>query len=576
MIDEDLYQQAADELNSDRRIPSLWSRACSLASDDHDEARFLYTNLRVEELLAEREKAKHAPSAEVLSDSPDTDDNDSTQSFEKLTLSEDDLNVSSDLSGDTTLSDSLAAALDSDSPNLDSSVSIESFNSDTINNKPDPDAALMGDYIPETVDSLKDSTADDALDLDSTLSGDAMDLDDTISDDALDLDDTISDDDLINRDFEQELARFKAEEARHDELADNSDNNLPPASQTPERSIQAGSNFTLDHADIPTADIDNTPEHDQTNLDDLTQANVDVLSLHANDLDDMLVKPEQPTSPAAEADADMSWLENDDAEPADTFKPQQPADAIIYDDDIRSDELSRQADELDESLAAYESNESLGLSSRYDESQAYSAGDVTGKELENNAQGAPAQLAPPAPPTLDLAADQPRASAIADSATNGLRQRTDAMYSPELPLDLTQGQKGKLYSVYKRNNEAQAVKKGVSWTALFFTLPYLLYRHLFATAFTYALLWVVAVGGLIISGLAWLNAGAEVTPLTQACTIGFGLLAFIGLIYLPFRYGNEWRAERLEDRGFEHIATTRAKNPGRAISSARSHSLLDT
>ncbi|MFK7892857.1 MAG: hypothetical protein AB8B63_18735, partial [Granulosicoccus sp.] len=54
MIDEDLYQKAADELNSDRRRPHIWARACALASDDQDEARYLYTNLRVEELLAER------------------------------------------------------------------------------------------------------------------------------------------------------------------------------------------------------------------------------------------------------------------------------------------------------------------------------------------------------------------------------------------------------------------------------------------------------------------------------------------------------------------------------------------
>jgi len=51
MIDEDLYKIATDELNSDARKPDVWARACALASDDHDEARFLYTNLRVEEML---------------------------------------------------------------------------------------------------------------------------------------------------------------------------------------------------------------------------------------------------------------------------------------------------------------------------------------------------------------------------------------------------------------------------------------------------------------------------------------------------------------------------------------------
>ncbi len=64
MIDEDLYQQATDELNSDKRRPHIWARACALASDDHDEARYLYTNLRVEELIAEREASETSFSAD--------------------------------------------------------------------------------------------------------------------------------------------------------------------------------------------------------------------------------------------------------------------------------------------------------------------------------------------------------------------------------------------------------------------------------------------------------------------------------------------------------------------------------
>ena len=61
MIDEELYQFASDELNSDRRIKELWNRACALARDDHDEARFLYKNLRVEELLEQQAKGEPMP-----------------------------------------------------------------------------------------------------------------------------------------------------------------------------------------------------------------------------------------------------------------------------------------------------------------------------------------------------------------------------------------------------------------------------------------------------------------------------------------------------------------------------------
>ena len=60
MIDETLYQLATDELNSDQRKPDIWARACALASNDHDEARYLYTNLRVEQMLAEQAKKDKA------------------------------------------------------------------------------------------------------------------------------------------------------------------------------------------------------------------------------------------------------------------------------------------------------------------------------------------------------------------------------------------------------------------------------------------------------------------------------------------------------------------------------------
>jgi len=65
MIDEELYKIATDELNSDKRNPEVWARACALACDDHDEARFLYTNLRVEEMMSKGGKSKTFSAAEA-------------------------------------------------------------------------------------------------------------------------------------------------------------------------------------------------------------------------------------------------------------------------------------------------------------------------------------------------------------------------------------------------------------------------------------------------------------------------------------------------------------------------------
>ena len=53
MREENLFQLATEELNSRDRKTELWARACALATDDVDEARYLYTNLRVEELAKE-------------------------------------------------------------------------------------------------------------------------------------------------------------------------------------------------------------------------------------------------------------------------------------------------------------------------------------------------------------------------------------------------------------------------------------------------------------------------------------------------------------------------------------------
>jgi hypothetical protein len=95
------------------------------------------------------------------------------------------------------------------------------------------------------------------------------------------------------------------------------------------------------------------------------------------------------------------------------------------------------------------------------------------------------------------------------------------------------------------------------------------------TAIVYALMAAILIGGFIVSFLAWHDAGSSVTPFVQACTIAFGLLCFIGLIYLPFRYGNLWRGAKLENRGFEMLARVKARSPGHALSQLRSVANLD-
>ena len=82
MREEDLYELATDELNSRSRKADLWARACALATDDVDEARYLYTNLRVEELAIDHNvdltQANRIPPQELSSlqtDMGETPDN---------------------------------------------------------------------------------------------------------------------------------------------------------------------------------------------------------------------------------------------------------------------------------------------------------------------------------------------------------------------------------------------------------------------------------------------------------------------------------------------------------------------
>ena len=522
MIDEELYQQAADELNSDRRRPHIWARACALASDDHDEARYLYTNLRVEELIAERENA-------TSGSAQGTDSIDDTYSELSLVEEEDpdanDINDINDING--------FLSEDSDDSRDTAQMDKVQIKEPALSNDPDED--LMVDYVPETVELLDDTYTANATDDDDTLIINAL-TDDTYTTSGP-AEESYPDEPLAEEDFAQELASFKAEEGE-------------PAGLEPAGLDTAGfdtgdlpSDAKPDSQSIPTlhnnAEI---PDLTAAHPNDLTQANVDVLDAHADDLDEMLGETGYQAPVVEDPNKNVLWL--DDESPVDktAAKPANTDDPFVYDDDPLTDELSRQADELD-----------LGSTAN--------AVEVPVSDDTNLSVAAASGTAPASSP----AAHVDNAAALKDPAAA----------ASVWPMDLTEGDKGKLFSIYRRNHDAQAVKSGVSWSALFFTLPYLLYRHLFGTAFAYSLLWVIVVGGLILSGLAWMDAGASVTPLTQACAIGFALLAFIGLMYLPFRYGNIWRSERLENRGYELVAIAKAKNPGRAIARARRHAALD-
>ena len=288
----------------------------------------------------------------------------------------------------------------------------------------------------------------------------------------------------------------------------------------------------------------------------MTQANIEVLDAHSNELDAMLEDAKYEPLADVGDEGDMEWLEADSTIDSNDMSDDM-RETVVYENSLINDEFERQADELD---LGEQSNKTPGQGNNVSSSH---EDDSSLPEVAAAAAGVPAMAA----------------------AAGDLPQNTDPLaFEPvdegpfarqNLPLDLTEGRKGKKFSIFRRDQKARAIRHGVSWSAMVLTLPYLIYRGLFGTAIAYTMLWFIAIGGLIVSGMAWLDAPENVTPIIQGATIGFALLAIIGLFLIPFAYANRWRRNKLENRGFELVAIAKAKNSGKAISRARRHAAFE-
>jgi hypothetical protein len=459
MIDEELYQQAADELNSDRRRAHIWARACALSKDDHDEARYLYTNLRVEELIAERDSGLGA-----------TDD----------------------------------------APSIDQN------------------ANLAMDTAP-SISSTRVIPLDDTLDIDDELSP-SFDMEPSLLADA----NLQFDQDPLFHDVTSNAAPLSPMEK---EYYEKHPKQLQELEESDINDLLHQGNEDLD---VLLEGIDNT-HYAQDNEPDVFDSGFSDAISNAT----VLVNEE------------VEWIDDEPDEENALASPQHyPVQTTEHDDTDRfTQDLLRQADDLP------------GQHS-----------DVVASE-EPNAEESTWE---PSPRANEAAVGTAAAIGAARygqvSEKNQLRRPTSsigAKDSSRLPIDLTDGKSGTEYTVFRRDQKIQAVKKGVSWSALFFTVPFLIYRHMFGTAIVYTIMTLIVAAGLIFMGLSWVDAGDSASDLIKLTTLGFGLLALIGILYLPFRHGNSWRSEKLERRGFELVARVKAGNPGKAVALARRASALD-
>lgn len=444
MIDEELYKIASDELNSDARKPDVWARACALASDDHDEARFLYTNLRVEEMLSKDGKQRTFSRDQARKDGVDT-----------ITVNDE----NDHLSG----AEALDANLLELSPEENGPVSSRTG----ITSKAEP----------------------------------------------------LPIDDIIEYDADQK-------EATHTSVAGNA--------------IETGDGATFDAESLAELDALST---ENANGDDALSG------LTGNPI---LKTPSEPASTDnEEGDIYAALLKRSaDTARANKVSPEAQRTSKL------SAELERQAD---------------GMDSAKDAIPAQLITDEPARQLQHDLSG-------------DADADEPKNTSIAANVPDGIPANTKSTHlqnessiaadyagtdildedEADVIVDLDSGH-GRSFALFSRRGVVKAVKRGVSWPALLFTFPWLLSKAMIGTALIYACLWAISIGGLLITSSTWLNAGDTAGLGIKIWTAAFALLAVVGLLYIPFRYGNRWVAEKLQNRGFDFKETINASNKRDAV-----------
>jgi len=188
----------------------------------------------------------------------------------------------------------------------------------------------------------------------------------------------------------------------------------------------------------------------------------------------------------------------------------------------------------------------------------------------------PVQL-PPTDATVDTTADATASfitltEKVTSEHTPAASSTTTANPAAEAPTQPRTAQlnSGRAYTILKHSDGSRAaVKIGVSWPALLFTTPWLLYKKLWGTALVYIVMTVALVFATLYTGLALLDAGTDASAAQKLVFSGFALLSLFGLLYIPFRQGNEWVAKRFERRGYSRQTAINAQTVRDALDIVR-------
>ena len=575
MIDEELYELAADELNSDRRKSDIWARACALASDDHDEARYLYTNLRVEEMLAERE-AGNDPIAAALApkspNSPTADQSTATvvdhseamnpQAYDGLTLEPVDLSHLEETPDENNDSEIRVSSM---RPGIDASNNVDRLTDEEFGERTEQEAvrtveaemdnALSADEIDKftNVDGqaqVSSVSGTDNLDMDSASDIDLSTpelLDDTHSskDDGsvlFDETDLASLGSSLEQTSESQAPKISSLDALFDEVDDR---------------VQAKDIVDADIIEDESLTSLVRSEPQKTPVNDIDSRDAEFTREMERQAEDLPSAENDLVSYTSKLESELPDMLQDESPPTDFDDTRHDLSSVP--EEVRSTpEEMRSTEEVLAAAAAFTAGGGAAAAASQDDVREAATSHDDAREAA-------------------ASRDDARERVKTDYADkNDFRDDLDNQYPDYAedddyydPVDLTDTGRGSRYAIYEKNNKAKAIRMGVSWTALFFTIPWLLYRRLFGTAIVYSVLWLVLVTGLVVTGLSWLDAGANASNAQRLLTIGFGLLSVIGLLYIPFRYGNTWRATKLEKRGYDLAAWVRAKSPRKALNAAR-------
>ncbi len=502
MSDQELYQQAIDELNSDRRRPDLWARAVAIATDDHDEARDLYTNLRVEELIAERGPTNMSADAE-----PD---------FAALSLA---------------LAEGDEPAEDLDEKREEVETAFASLEPIDLSDQPESEALSLEDLTSsleagptlkeesvtaEPVDTEQDGLAADAASLDA---------------DSLSLDDSI------------EITEIPAEESALDSLANELQSNIGDVSS-------ADANTDELYDDVTSVPRAGTLLGDVTPSDmsvDLASENEHSTVSFGHDDGDQTLKTDSMldvNSAVQSATADEQAL-GLSLEPVQKMVAGSTVDNTPDEERIvfkTSDMLITEHDQTQSRTQSFDETSSFDNDYTVDLSGSH---DTDGEPVINN-------------PEIDL--DSRANQTSANDPVRSSEADDQFILNPE------SNPGGTAYALLTNGSgEARAIKSGVSWPAMVVTLPWLLLKGLWGTAIIYLAMLMVFVAVFLSFAVGAASSPTGLDLPGQIALGIFGILAVVGLLYLPFKYGNQWLLAKAHKKGFEQKASVLAKSTNDAL-----------